>query len=118
MDEKALKRIKVYGPNRVVINKEGEAYSPNTAEKMDGVTPTIIFVRDDGWSLGAPDKLWWTAMSMWYHHWTHVIVKFSIGKLNRFKVMMIDEFWEEAEKVKGRIPDWYSEVKREKEKEV
>lgn len=57
--------------DRVVINEEGEAVSPNRvcsccSEKLN---VKWVFVRDDGWSLGASDKLKPVAEAMWKDEW-------------------------------------------------
>ncbi len=59
-------------PFRVVINDQGYAVSPEEA-KADGVIPDIIFIRDDGWSLGAPALLTDVAESLWKDKWVAVI---------------------------------------------
>lgn len=38
---------------RIVINKEGEAVTMKRAREM-GILPLIVFIRNDGWMLGAP----------------------------------------------------------------
>ena len=59
-----------HGPDRVVINGSGEAVAPHRAPKFD-----IVFVRDDGWSLGAPAALAKTAESLWADQWVGVLVR-------------------------------------------
>lgn len=60
------------GFDRVVINEEGEAVSPERALAM-GIKPTVGFLRDDGWSLGAPHHLEMVAFKLWVGQWTHKI---------------------------------------------
>src|SRR5262245_59247353 len=42
--------------NRVVIDELGGAVNPRRASEM-GVTPDVVFIRNDGWVLGAPARL-------------------------------------------------------------
>lgn len=42
-------------PTRVIVNREGEGISPERAAQR-GITSDVIFVRNDGWSLGAPTR--------------------------------------------------------------
>lgn len=57
------------GPNRVVVNEEGEAIPLKKAEEK-GITVDVVFVRKDGWTLGAPESLEMTAFSLWADEWT------------------------------------------------
>lgn len=61
----ATKIIKDKGPDRVVIDRNGKAAKPKRAQIEHGVEPDIIFVRKDGWSLGAPAHLEEVAWTMW-----------------------------------------------------
>lgn len=60
--------ISNHGPQRVVINSSGEAVSSSRADRI-GLVPDIIFIRDDGWSLGAPAALETIAYSIWRKEW-------------------------------------------------
>jgi hypothetical protein len=64
--------IKKFGPSRVLINKDGEALPPSRAKER-GHTYSVVFVRDDGWSLGAPKNLEAVAQSMYPEEWIGVI---------------------------------------------
>lgn len=57
--------------DRVVVNEFGEAVSLKRAVDEFNVKPDIIFVRDDGWCLGAPALLEKTAYRIWRDSWTH-----------------------------------------------
>ncbi len=61
------------GPTRVVINAEGEAVPPQRARyilQTRGRAPfDIVFVRDDGWSLGALEEFKEVAYNMWPKEW-------------------------------------------------
>lgn len=72
IEEKSENLIK-YGPTRVVIDSDGYAVPPMKAWKQHNVFPDIIFVRDDGWSLGAPSVYEEVAYNMWKDAWTHFL---------------------------------------------
>ena len=55
--------------DRVVINGHGEALPPRRALEMD-IIPTVLFVRNDGWVLGAPTELSEVAESLWKGEWS------------------------------------------------
>lgn len=61
------------GPTRVVINPSGEATTPERAARDHGIRPTVIYVRHDGWSLGAPEQFRAVAERMWEDEWTAII---------------------------------------------
>jgi len=65
-----MDQIKVGGCGRVVVNREGEAWISSRA-KDAGFVPEIIFRRNDGWTLGAPDHLEHVAYGLWEKEWTH-----------------------------------------------
>jgi hypothetical protein len=52
-------------PRRVVIDAEGAAVSPSRTE----LKPDIVFIRDDGWTLGAPASLATVAYETWADYW-------------------------------------------------
>lgn len=59
-----------HGPTRVLVSKEGAALPPQQA----AVRPDVIFIRDDGWSLGAPKALTETAHRMYLDQWIGVML--------------------------------------------
>lgn len=62
--EAAVKMIGVHGPSRVLISKSGEAVRSD--DPRAGKNPlAVIFIRDDGWSLGASRKLAVSAFQLW-----------------------------------------------------
>lgn len=63
--------IEVVPPDRVVIKESGEAVSTRRALVHHGVTPDIVFYRNDGWGLGAPDQYESLAYEMFKDEWTH-----------------------------------------------
>lgn len=66
--------MKFEGFNRVVINYDGEATTERRAHEM-GITPDVGFMRDDGWSLGAPADLEDVAFRLWADEWKYIIRK-------------------------------------------
>jgi hypothetical protein len=59
------------GPTRIVINSDGEAVPPN---KDNIKLIEVVFVRKDGWSLGAPFHLIEVARKMWDDEWVGVLM--------------------------------------------
>lgn len=57
------------GPDRVVVDAEGLAVPSFRARRDYGITPDIIFIRDDGWSLGAPERFEAAAHREWKDEW-------------------------------------------------
>lgn len=72
-------------PNRVVCNRYGEARPP---ERVPNRTSTIVFVRDDGWTLGAdeahPEEVL-VAYKLWPDEW-----KCAIRLPDRVRVRIAD----------------------------
>lgn len=68
-----------HGPNRVIINIHGEATTPARAAKK-GIRPEVIFIRKDGWSLGAPRKWAYIAENMWKDEWIGVMKDGKVSK--------------------------------------
>ncbi len=66
--EAILGRIRDKGPTRVMVN-ETEAISPARAIREHDISPDIVFIRDDGWTLGAPTRLADAARSTWEQKW-------------------------------------------------
>lgn len=56
--------------NRVVIKADGTAVNPVKAKREYQIEPGVIFVRNDGWTLGAPAHLENVAFNMWRDEWT------------------------------------------------
>lgn len=61
---------KVTAPTRVIYNEHMDATTSERARSLYGVSPDIIFLRDDGWSLGAPAHLEYEAYRTWQNEWT------------------------------------------------
>jgi hypothetical protein len=71
--EQYTKQIMHDGPTRVVINKHGEATTMQRALVDHGILADIIYIRSDGWSLGAPQELADIAESLWKEEWIGVL---------------------------------------------
>ncbi len=63
------------GPTRVIVDKDGLGVSSKIAKDVCQVTSDIIFIRDDGWSLGAPKEFEKVAFDIWKDSWTHFVRK-------------------------------------------
>lgn len=63
------------GPSRVLINSEGEATTPQRAREEYSITPDIILIRKDGWSLGARKDHAREAARLWINEWKYFIIK-------------------------------------------
>lgn len=74
-------------PNRVVINEEGEALSPKRALEQ-GLAPDIIFVRKDGWMLGAPVQFENVAFKLWEKEWAGFMIKMGIYPIDSYDKMI------------------------------
>jgi len=61
------------GPDRVVVDPSGEAVPSRRAREEYGVQPDVIFIRDDHWTLGAPESLEDVARDMWAGEWAGLI---------------------------------------------
>lgn len=73
--EAAVKRIAVHGPDRIVVNDDGYAMPQKAAFERYCTTWSIVFIRDDGWSLGCPHIFEPVAYSQWKDHWTHYMLR-------------------------------------------
>jgi len=80
--EEIKKKLKEWGPDRVVINTAGEAVPPLRARRDHNVYPDIIFARDDGWMLGAPFALQEVAERMWADEWVAVFGRGSLEPIS------------------------------------
>lgn len=67
-------------PHRVVVDEYGTSVSPEDAKKRFGIEWRVIFIRDDGWCLGAPLFLERVAYEMWKNAWIG-FVRRSSGKV-------------------------------------
>jgi len=62
----------ISGPDRVVVGPRGESLRPRDTPAH--LRPAIIFVRDDGWSLGACKALAQTAREMYEDEWDYAVI--------------------------------------------
>lgn len=51
-------------PTRIVVDKDGYARRPQSGDVYD-----VVFIRNDGWSLAAPDRFRSVAHAMWASEW-------------------------------------------------
>lgn len=72
--ERLVQEIRERGPRRVVIDIRGEAVTPFSAKER-GITPAVVFIRNDGWSLGAPAEFEGAAEEMCLNDWVAVTRK-------------------------------------------
>jgi hypothetical protein len=54
-------------PTRVLVNKDGLAVPPSRNPSLEPIS--VVFVRKDGWSIGAPAGLEWAAYALWAAEW-------------------------------------------------
>lgn len=73
--EEVIEDIKLNGPDRVVVNEFCDTESPQKARELWNVTPTIIYIRNDEWSLGAADPFEVLAYEQWKHDWAYVLLR-------------------------------------------
>lgn len=70
--DQSMDKIMSSGPDRVVINATGEAVSPARAACDHDCLPLVIFIRKDGWSLGAPLRFAAVAEALWMDAWVGI----------------------------------------------
>jgi len=58
-----------HGPNRVLVTADGLAVPWKRAVNEHNIVSDIIFIRRDGWTLGAPESLENVAYQMWSDEW-------------------------------------------------
>lgn len=58
-------------PVRVVVDEQGYAVNVMRARYYYEVERDVVFLRDDGWTLGAPQHLERVAYETWRGEWTH-----------------------------------------------
>jgi len=73
--QKVAREVMKAGPDRVVTNVRGDATTSRAARERFGINPDVIFIRDDGWTLGAPSRLEATARRLWQGHWVGILRK-------------------------------------------
>jgi hypothetical protein len=70
--EVVVEQIRNNGPTRVVINDRGMATDPRRALRDHNITPDVVLIRQDGWSLGAPHQFRELALQMWADQWVAI----------------------------------------------
>lgn len=64
-----VKQVAAAGPYRVIVDRRGSAMSAERARRDFGVVPTVVFIRADGWTIGAPPSLEAIAYKLWADEW-------------------------------------------------
>lgn len=57
-------------PARVIVDEEGHAVNAMEA-RYEHLEWDVVFLRDDGWTLGAPQHLERVAYETWRGEWIH-----------------------------------------------
>ena len=60
-----------YIPARTVIDDRGTGYSGRKAQWDLGIEADVVFLRQDGWTLGAQKELELVAYEMWKDEWAY-----------------------------------------------
>ncbi len=85
-------------PERIMVSKEGHAVPPDRAFREHEISPaaiSVILVRKDGWTLGAPEGLEDEAFELWKDEWEWFCPRPMV-------VGMPMERWEEREHLSAR----------------
>lgn len=69
--EEIAREIVKTGPSRVMVAPDEALSSARARER--GIVPDVIFIRADGWSLGAPEHLEHHAELQWIDEWIGVL---------------------------------------------
>jgi hypothetical protein len=72
--EQYAREVERRGPDRVVVG-DGHAAPSQRARQDYGIMPVVIFIRADGWSLGAPVGLIRQAWEMWELEWIGIMLQ-------------------------------------------
>lgn len=78
-----------YGPSRVLVSEQGMAMSPGRAEEAGKGVVDIIFIRDDGWTLGCAERLEAFALATWKKEWVAFARK---GSNSEWELKPISEY--------------------------
>jgi hypothetical protein len=81
--ERAAEKIRKQGPDRVVINSEGEACGPEIAQDEYGVEYSVVYLRNDGWTLGVSPGLRSVAFDMYADSWIAVMEHAPNGEFEK-----------------------------------
>jgi hypothetical protein len=66
--ELVVRNIMAKGPSRVMVSKT-KSTTCRVATTQFHIEPTIIFIRHDGWTLGANEKFEEAAYKTWPENW-------------------------------------------------
>lgn len=69
---KEIRNIMARGPDRVMIDPD-EAVTSKRARKEYRIRPDVVFIRKDGFSLGAPQHLEHAAYVLWKDEWEYFL---------------------------------------------
>lgn len=61
----------MFTPARVVVDDRGTAFPGRRAHWEFNIEADVVFLRRDGWSLGAPKELERIAYEMWKDEWAY-----------------------------------------------
>ena len=90
-----LEVLKKGEPTRVIVEPTNtRAVPPDAAKNCHGIVPTIVFIRHDGWSLGAPKHLEEYAESAGkVDGWVAVIrdFQFALKEFRSYGISIFDE---------------------------
>ena len=67
--ERVASDVRTMGPQRVMVNSNGASVSAGRAKTIYKVESDVVFIRGDGWTLGAPARLREEAHSTWPDLW-------------------------------------------------
>lgn len=92
--QELIDNIITNGPTRVVINGDGHADASTVGQACD-----IVFVRNDGWSLGASVALADTAFDLWVGEYVGFIARVDIecSYTRRLRPMRAYGVWKRVE---------------------
>lgn len=65
----------LFEPTRVIVHRDGLGVTPARAWDEHRIEPSVIYVRNDGWSLGAPAHLSNVAFATWAGKWVEKWVR-------------------------------------------
>jgi hypothetical protein len=66
--------VEANGPIRVIVDANGLGEGVQQAKKRADYEPhTVVFIRNDGWTLGAPAKFEEVARRTWEGSWVGII---------------------------------------------
>lgn len=68
------------GPVRVVVNYDALAVPLWQAMQEFFVVPEIVFIRCDGWTLGAPKRFACVAKQLWSDQWLGISTKQGLSE--------------------------------------